>query len=200
MLSVVKYRLYTGKEGTPHAPSPIESNDEDIYKEPRAIKYIWKIHVKNTHVMNERSQGCNAIACPRCCEKCLTCQKICKLTLTFNYLSFGPQITQMCESKTLCHALLEVWRPCQEWLHKSVNYKPLSVSQFWHGQKMSELQDLWNPNVEFIANILLLFNMFCISGISKKMCGIVKKMKWCFTKISKQVLMRNYYWTTFSFI
>jgi hypothetical protein len=143
MQSPVRYRLCTGEEGTAHAPTLMEPSDEDIYEGPRVVKCTC---VEPDKPRLQRD-------CPRCCEKCPACQKFRKLTLAFDYLPFGPRIAHICESKTSCHELLEVWRHRQEWLHKSVDYKPPSISQFWHGQRMRELQDFWNPNAEWESPI-----------------------------------------------
>ena len=47
------------------------------------------------------------------------------------------------------HKLLEVWRHCQDWMDKTVDFKAPCISQFWHGPKIRELQNFWNPNVQW---------------------------------------------------
>ena len=69
--------------------------------------------------------------------------------MAFGYLPFGPQIAYMCESMSFYHKMLEVWRHCQDWIDKTIDFKAPCISQFWHGSKMRELQNFWNPNAQW---------------------------------------------------
>ena len=139
MISPVRYRLCIGDDGNPHRPLLMEPSDEDIYEGGNVVKCLC--NGGNLSILKRD--------CPHCCSKCHICQKNQKLTLAFDYLSFGPRIAKMCESKTTCYEFLEVWRNREEWMYKSVDYKPPSISQFWHGRRMRELQKIWNPNIQW---------------------------------------------------
>jgi hypothetical protein len=152
MISPVRYRLCTGEDGTPHAPTLMEPSDEDIYEGAKTIKCSCTAG----HPSKLQRD------CKHCCSKCPVCSKIRKLTLAFDYLPFGPRLAKMCESKTSCYKFLEIWRNREEWIHKTVDYKPPSISQFWHGQKMRELQNFWNPHVQWELPI------YCSSPICKR--------------------------------
>ena len=149
MIRPIRYRLCTGQDGTPHAPILMEPSAEDIYEGAQTIK--CSCTKENKSILQQD--------CQRCCQKCPLCQKICKLTLAFDYLPFGPRIAQMCESKTSCYEFLQIWRNREEWMHKSMDYKPLAISQFWHGKRFRELQDFWNPHVQWELPI------FCSNSI-----------------------------------
>ena len=80
MICPIRYRLCIGQDGTPHAPILMEPSDEDIYEGAQTIKCSC----------SEENKSILQRDCQRCCQKCPVCQKICKLTLAFDYLPFGP--------------------------------------------------------------------------------------------------------------
>lgn len=124
------------QEGTPHAPILMEPSNEDLYEGRDVVKCTCQRHDKPRLARD----------CPSCCEKCPQCQMHRKFVLAFEYLPFGPRIAQMCKSKTNCFEFLELWRQRDSWLGKAEDYKPSNISQFWHGKKMREFQDFWNPD------------------------------------------------------
>lgn len=139
MTTPVRYRLCTGKEGTPHTPILMEPSNEDLYEGPHVVKCTCNIG----------SKAQLARDCSECSEKCPQCKIERKFVLAFDYLPFGPRIAFMCKSKTTCYDFLEVWRKRNDWMEKEVTYKPASISQFWHGKKMREVQNFWNPQMHW---------------------------------------------------
>ena len=138
MLNLVRYRLCTGQAGNVHIPFLLEPSDEDFYEGAKILKCSC----------TGRNKARLQRDCPICCEKCPLCDKLRRLCLAFDYLPFGPRIAYMCESMSFCHTLLEVWRHREDWMGKTIDFKAPCISQFWHGSKMREVQNFWNPNAQ----------------------------------------------------
>jgi hypothetical protein len=132
----IRYRLCTGTVGDPHAPILMEPSDEDLYEGPGVLKCTCE-GVTNPPLRRD---------CPHCCEKCHECLTHRKFILPFDYLPFRPRIADMCRSRSTCFEFLEVWREHESWLGRPVSFRPPFISQFWHGQKMREIQRFWDPN------------------------------------------------------
>ena len=102
--------------------------------------------------------GSQYVACtcnpPNDMRMCLVCIKTCPHCnnsrfemISFDYLSIADQLSSSMASRTLCHELLTMWRAHPEWLN--VHEAPPTIIEVWHGEKIREIQDFWNPKVEW---------------------------------------------------
>lgn len=120
------YKLCTGSSDFPHNPILMEPSLEDDNS-------IICCHNKPQRL------------CSGCCSKCTMCSKMRKDKLSFYYIPVGEQLKLMCQSRTLCHEFLTMWRHRTNWLNKELHDYPDSIKDFWDGSKVREWSNFWDP-------------------------------------------------------
>ena len=70
------------------------------------------------------------------------------------YLPVRNQLQNIMRSKLYSEKMLSLWKNKDRWLGKSVNDVPISIKDFWDGEKLRIYQNWWNPECEWELRVL----------------------------------------------
>ena len=128
-----RWRMCVGTRNYSHEPFILQPTEEDGYD---GKKYIA---CSCTPPNDKRT-------CSQCAKTCPHCNNSRFNMVSFDYLSIADQLSSAVASQTLCYEMLTMWRANEEWLN--VHEPPSRILNIWHGEKVREYQDFWNPEVQ----------------------------------------------------
>lgn len=146
MPSTQRWRLCFGSPDVTHEPVLYSPSKQDEYVQSAGAKCRC---VRNPPSSLQRD-------CRTCSERCSVgdCKQMRRCMPSFDYICIGEHLKKLCESRTFCHELLQMWRCRGSWMGNENTDPHFPLREWWDGQKAKEISWFFDSNSEFELPII----------------------------------------------
>ena len=144
LVKAQRFRLCMRTIEVSYVSQLMEPSPEDIYEGPNMAKCECGLEMRTKFKCD----------CSTCAEKCLTCSKMRKHILAFEYMPVDPLLASICKSKSMYFKLLNTWRNKEKWLGQDPFLIPENIHEQYDERKFRELQAFWNPEGDWEAPVI----------------------------------------------